>query len=140
MSPSAHPSACQQRAYPCRAPAPCARSPSARVCPALTRPTPPRPQRAARPAPAQRPCLLSQYSPIIWRYKLSLASLLYCNMIASPLNCIAIHLPPRPATSLSQYTLLCCDTISLNQTSHLLQYTRCIAIQFLPYLASTTSL
>ena len=93
-----------------------------------------------RPAPTQCPCLLSQYNPIVLRYKLSPASLLYCNMIASPSNCIAIHLPPKPTTSLSQYTLLYCDTISLNQTSHLLQYTRCIAIQFLPYPTSTISL
>ena len=69
------------------------------------------------------PCW-SQYNLIVLLYKLSPASLLYCNTIASPSNYIAIHLPPRPATSLSQYTLLYCDTISLNQTSHLLQYTQ----------------
>ena len=85
-------------------------------------------------ASACAPSLQSQYSPIVLRYKLSPASLLYCNIIASPSNYIAIHLPLRPTTSLSQYTLLYYDTISLNQTSHLLQYTQlyCNTIFSLP--------
>ena len=34
-----------------------------------------------------------------------------CNTISSLTRCIAIHLPPRPATSLLQYIALSCNTI-----------------------------
>ena len=139
---------CRGRVWPCRgqAPQPCrsTRLPYRSVPRAPLRAVPRAmpcvdPCRAAHlpnalHASTCAPSLQSQYNPIVLRYKLSPASLLYCNTIASPSNCIAIHLPPRPATSLSQYTLLYCDTISLNQTSHLLQYTQlyCNANSSLP--------
>ena len=97
-----------------RASARCAARHVVRLCLAVpcAYPTPPRAPVPSAQHPAclclrasPAPNLQSQYCPIVLRYKLSLASLLYCNTIASPSNCIAIHLPPRLATSLSQYNL-----------------------------------
>ena len=137
-----------------RAPSPLACAPAA--CPArpchAPRPPLPAPSAVSWPGWSCRETVQQPTAPtatiqyFLLQYKFSPASLLYCNTIASPSNCIAIHLPSRPATAHSCNTICCiaiqfspyatiqsntsCNTLSSQPATHPCNTICCIAIQF----------